>query len=551
MIKSLYLYDDHFKIEEKVYQKSELEKWYLCENKSVKEIQECLNVSRSTVDRILRFYGLHKDRKLASEIAKQTMLKKYGAVSYSGTEEYRSRYKNTCLSKYGKEFHTQAGQTIEKYKETCLDRYGVGSTLSLSEVKKKKDNACLLKYGTTNPMENDAVKSKAKETCLARYGVESYSKTEAFKDKVKKTCCEKYGVDSYSKTPEARKRLSVASLNRLEKDWSDECKMVLSAKENLVAYLGKFDKKLTAFELAEALGCSVSTIGERVRKWELYDKLEMSFSTSSYEKEIQKFLTGIGVAVVKDRKILNGLEIDLYDEVRKIGIEFNGTYWHSYSVLGQKSYHLEKSKLASEKGVRLIHIFEYEWNDPQKRLLLKSLLKIAFGKVDNKIYARKCIIKKISNEEARDFNDSNHLQGHRNAQVTYGLFYKEKLVQLMSFSKTKYNRNLHGSNDWEIIRGCPGSNNVVVGGVSKLFKCFLEEYKPDRVFSYCDFNKFDGKGYEAIGMNFIGYTGPDLKWIMKDRTVVNRQPSRHTELKNNSIDRIYGAGSKKYLWEKK
>ena len=64
----------------------------------------------------------------------------------------------------------------------------------------------------------------------------------------------------------------------------------------------------------------------------------------------------------------------------------------------------------------------------------------------------------------------------------------------MSFSKTKYNRNL-GENEWEIIRGCPGSNNIVVGGVSKLFKHFIEDYKPNKVFSYCDFNKFDGKSY--------------------------------------------------------
>ena len=29
------------------------------------------------------------------------------------------------------------------------------------------------------------------------------------------------------------------------------------------------------------------------------------------------------------------------------------------------------------------------------------------------------------------------------------------------------------------------------------------------IFSYCDFNKFDGHGYEAIGMKYIGNTGPD------------------------------------------
>ena len=81
-----------------------------------------------------------------------------------------------------------------------------------------------------------------------------------------------------------------------------------------------------------------------------------------------------------------------------------------------------------------------------------ALLRIATGNVERKIYARQCTIKKITNKEAKVLNDKIHLQGHRNAQVTYGLYYKDELVQLMSFSKTKYNRNLKSDNEWEIIR---------------------------------------------------------------------------------------------------
>ena len=97
----------------------------------------------------------------------------------------------------------------------------------------------------------------------------------------------------------------------------------------------------------------------------------------------------------------------------------------------------------------------------------------------------------------------------------------------MSFSKTRYNKNLKNDSDWEIIRGCPGSNNIVIGGVSKLFTHFIRDYKPDKIFSYCDFNKFNGKSYEAIGMKFIGYTGPDMKWLLKSGEVVTRKPSKH------------------------
>ena len=186
--------------------------------------------------------------------------------------------------------------------------------------------------------------------------------------------------------------------------------------------------------------------------------------------------------------------------------------------------------------------------DIEKQKILISMLKIALGQTNSRIYARHCEVREISNNEAREFNEQNHLQGHRNAQVTYGLFYKNKLVQLMSFSKTRYNRNLSTDNSWEIIRGCPGSNNIVVGGVSKLFKHFVKNYEPDEVFSYCDFNKFDGRGYEALGMRMIGYTGPNMLWLMNNGRVVNRSPKRHKELQESSVGKIWGAGSKKYLW---
>lgn len=70
------------------------------------------------------------------------------------------------------------------------------------------------------------------------------------------------------------------------------------------------------------------------------------------------------------------------------------------------------------------------------------ILRSALGEVAMRIHARKCDIREISNKEARAFNNANHLQSHRNARVTYGLFYNDELVQLMSFGKSHYNFNL-------------------------------------------------------------------------------------------------------------
>lgn len=291
---------------------------------------------------------------------------------------------------------------------------------------------------------------------------------------------------------------------------------------------------------------------EAIPEIEEYHKISQK-PYSHQEKELVAYIKGIYAGTVQENaktEIVNPktgrhLEIDIYLPEKQIGIEYNGIYWHSSLCGTPKDYHEVKSKLCEKAGIRLIHIYQDEWL--YKTDKIKQLLNIALGKVKNIIYARSCEVRQISNKEAAPFSDKTHLQGHRDASVTYGLFYNGELVQLMSFSKTA-NAKRNGA-EWEIIRGCPGSNNIVVGGVSRLFKHFIKDYGPSSIFSYCDFNKFNGKSYEELGMKFIGYTGPDKYWVINDH-LVPRNPTRYKELKEKAQGILYGSGSKKYLWRK-
>lgn len=285
---------------------------------------------------------------------------------------------------------------------------------------------------------------------------------------------------------------------------------------------------------------------------EEYISVNHSKGTSNFESDIAEYIKTVYNGKI-ERNVKSLLkdsdgkvyELDIYLPEKKLAIECNGIYWHSLSVLGDKNYHINKSKMCQELGIRLIHIYQSEWE--LSTFKVKQLLKIAVGCVDTRIYARKCEVRKIDNATAKKFSDKVHMQGHRNASVTYGLFYNNELVQLMSFMQTA-NARRNGA-EWEIIRGCPGSNNIVVGGVSKLFKAFIKEYSPESVFSYCDFNKFDGKSYEALGMEFIGYTGPDMNWIV-NRELIPRKPTEHSIMKSKAEDTLWGAGSKKYIWKR-
>lgn len=475
-----------------------------------------------------------------------TRIQRYGSLKEAYSQRDKKN-KETRLKRYGNEDYVNT----DAIRRTCEERYGVSCSLNLPEVRKKAHKTCEERYGASCYSSTDAWKEKTMGTNRRRYGAEWYSSTEEGKKKIHDRNMELYGVSTYTQTEEYSRRSKKNHTDHIKEDGisavsqehlSEEMKSMLYDRAKSIAFLQSADWKINS--LSERFGCSCTAVIHWLNRLDLRDYVEIN-TGSRYEDELFSLFGKDGF--IRNQKILDGLEIDLYNPEKKLGIEFNGDYWHS-DINKDRNYHFNKSRCAEEKGIHLIHIYEHEWNDPRVKPILISIIGLALGHVANRIYARKCEVREITNKEAEPFNNANHLQGHRNAQVTLGLFYQGTLVQLMSFSRTRYNRNLRGSDSWEIIRGCPGSNNQVIGGVSKLFTEFRRRYHPKSVFSYCDFNKFDGIGYERIGMRFIGYTGPDFVWLLPDR-VAKRRPSSHSEMEKKAYARIWGAGSKKYLWE--
>ena len=486
--------------------KNELTKEYITKNKSIREISDMYNISTKTLSKMFDKYDINKSDELIIQNRKNTLIKKYGTCDLLNSKESR-----------------------EKAKQTNLERYGSTCPIVNKEVFNKAMMTNLRKYGVVNARQSDIVSEKIKKTNLERYGVEHAFQRQDVIKKSRNTMIERYGVKS------------IIEHQCLDQNFA---KIISTdSKSDIRQYFIDNFKNMTFNEISEIVGLSPSRIGEIVRSYELEDILNIKSNASHLETDLLHIINGLGITnvVCNTKSILGNYELDIYLPDHKIAIEFNGNYWHS-NLHKDKKYHYNKSLKCQELGIRLIHVYEYEWNNPITRNIIISLIKISCGIVDTKIYARQCEIREISNKEAKDFNNLNHIQHHRHAKITYGLFYKNELVQLMSFSK-------HKDYEWEIIRGCPGSNNIVIGGVSKLFKHFIKEHNPSQVFSYCDFNKFDGKSYEAIGMKFIGYTGPDLTWIINNEGI-SRNPNRHKELKDMSDYHIWGAGSKKYLWIK-
>ena len=238
-------------------------------------------------------------------------------------------------------------------------------------------------------------------------------------------------------------------------------------------------------------------------------------TTSKNEEEIMEFL-GIDGYELHNRDILNGREIDIYIPSLKLGIEYDGLRWHSEIFNKDTNYHLSKTEECERQGIRLIHIFEDEWQ--YKRDIVKSRLLNLIGKTPNKIYARKCVIKEVDSHTASKFLDENHIQGTCNSSYRYGLYYNDELVSIMTFGKLR--KNL-GSTDkdgyYELLRFCNKSNTAVIGGASKLFKHFLKEKKPTNVISYADRRWSNGNLYEKLGFTLSHKSKPSYFYVVNDK----------------------------------
>ena len=317
-------------------------------------------------------------------------------------------------------------------------------------------------------------------------------------------------------------------------------------KENLIDIIIKnFDKKPTLFELSEFLNIKSTTLGQYIIKYNLRDYI--SYSYTGLENEVKNFINIYNLNVINNLNIKSRdnkqKEIDIYIQNFNLGIEVNGNYWHS-ELYKQQNYHQEKSLLAKEKGINLIHIFEYEWLEKQD--ILKSLIKSKLGIFEKKIGASKCKIKELSYKEYAQFCNQNHLQGECGAKVKLGLFYKEELVQIMSFGVPRFTDKY----EWEIIRECSKLGYIILGGKEKLWSYFIKNNNPLNCISYCDFSKFNGNSYLKLGFKKMGLNKPGFVWWDNRNNIIYlRSPHKHKEMKEKYI-RIFDAGQLVFIWNK-
>ena len=152
------------------------------------------------------------------------------------------------------------------------------------------------------------------------------------------------------------------------------------------------------------------------------------------------------------------------------------------------------------------YITEFHWggNKEASKSRLCSLLGVT-----QKIHARQCIVRRISKPEAKLFLDTNHTMGYASSYFHYGLFLKDELVAIASFSKgRRMNRLPENKKSFELIRFCNKNFYTVVGGLSKLVHTFEEEQKPGDIMTYVDKLWGEPHAYYALGFLLEQVTAP-------------------------------------------
>lgn len=429
----------------------------------------------------------------ALRLRKQTNLKRYGVEALLQSKDKVEKCKNTWKNRTD----DQKKDTTLKRQSTILKEYG-----SVNNFYKERDlktrQTSIIKYGCEYPSQSEEVKNKAKQTCHIKYNCDYAAQVNEIRDKQKKTFAMHYGEKGDPRRTEFYERCRSSFLKSLD-DFKKENDCI-EIKPLIQKYgTGWLQAQIVSFIKYKSINFVKNSDIEKIKN---YYKNSLPKGTSHIEKSLKDFIKSLNVEFVENnRKIISPMELDIYIPSKKLALELDGLFWHS---MRSKEYHIEKTKLCKEKGIRLIHIFEDEWL--YKTDIIKSIIKSALGIYDEKVYARKCKIVEIDNKQYKDFLEKNHSQGPINSSYRYGLFFNNQLIEVAGFGKNRFKKN-----EFELQRCCTKLNTQIVGGFSKLIKHFSHNF-----ISYIDLAKFTGDSYLKIGFKKLQVTPPSYFYFYKD-----------------------------------
>jgi hypothetical protein len=470
------------------------------------------------------------------ETKERKSFEKFGTKAPAMNNDIKNKIILTNNKKYGYNSPMQNKDIQEKSKDTLIKNYGVDNPAKSKYIYEKIKKTNINRLGVDNPKKNIDINNKIKKTMLERYGVENALQNKDIKSKSK----EKQMLTLAKKIKEYYKEYDIINIDSKNKKYKIKC------KNNHV-----FEIDYTLLNSRRRINTLVCTECNPLNKSISGLEIELiQFIKENYKDDI----------FLNDRLLINK-ELDIYLPNIKLAFEFNGLWWHN-ETNKPRDYHLNKTDECEKVGVKLVHVWEDDWI--YRKDIVKSMIINMLNSTKNRIFARKCNIKLVSNELSKKFLDDNHIQGGVNSTVNIGLYYNNEIVSLMNFGKKRVIMNdRSGVDEWELIRFCNKIDTSVVGGASKLFKYFVDTYKPKEVITYANRSYSNGELYKKLNFCFIHKTNINYYYVVnkirkhrfsfrKSKLVKDGFDSNKTEheiMLERKIYRIYDSGQLKFIWK--
>ena len=241
----------------------------------------------------------------------------------------------------------------------------------IKEVKQKIQQSIHEHYGEEG-LKSKEVRDKCIATCQERYGTNNGGCSKEALEKIKQTTLEHYEVEYSWQAKEVIEKIK----NSKNKDIQQFCKEndCVSIKDIINLYGTGWIQNGNIVKLLDHKGLKYIKNIDIPKIEEYYIKMQ-SFHASVQQENLTNFIRSFynGIIEINKKGYIFPYELDIVLPELKLAIEYNGTYWHSIEHGIDKDYHLMKSLLCREKGIRLIHIYEFE-NIAEQYSLLKNLI---------------------------------------------------------------------------------------------------------------------------------------------------------------------------------
>ena len=407
-----------------------------------------------------------------------------------------------------------------KYTETCTNNACLEKLANSPQAKAKGEQTNLNHFDTKNPMQNEEVKIKMQQTCLKNHGVTNISKLKATRQKVEHTMQKKYNVKNFNEQHITNYDI-----------WSNDEKF----KNYIIDQYNQKGMFLSMNDILSFFNITHPTLKKKLLKLKLIDKY--FYIQSSYlERIFYELLYSHKIShECHNRKILfknnkRGREIDFLIN-DSIGIEINDIASHNsinsnWSTYKDPLYHQQKSLLAIEKNIRLIHLWEWELRNEDEWSKISKWILNELNTNKQCIDLNQYQLVYVSKELEQQFYNLYSIKEYQESDVCIGLVKDNVLYQCMSF------KNIN--NQWYLINYGTTYNYII--DYQYIIKSAMLSNNIQSITALCNLDKEDVNLYNKIGFKLIDILKPSVTWCNKEMNLSNTEQEGYVPIYNSGYN---------------